>query len=249
MVIFTMVVPLVGTLPVSYDFFSRAKLLNTIPGMILLCVNGLGFAFLILYGGFQNLSWSYAEAASIDGAGPFRTFFQVMLPLMRPALVSIAVVTAISFWNDYTTPAVYYSDHPTLSYGINTLINEVKRSSSGGFRKQLSADVCLYHHCDCSDRYLFCLFSENDYEKYGRGRLERMKTPVLLPAPKSVFFSGCFTDVSSGIRLPEGIYPSHPNRPHLAAFFAVTDKSFRRNFHGRSVKKVISWMSARRKFP
>lgn len=34
MVIFTMVVPLVGTLPVSYDFFSRAKLLNTIPGMI-----------------------------------------------------------------------------------------------------------------------------------------------------------------------------------------------------------------------
>ena len=133
MVIFTMVVPLVGTLPVSYDFFSRAKLLNTIPGMILLCVNGLGFAFLILYGGFQNLSWSYAEAAAIDGAGPFRTFFQVMLPLMRPALVSIAVVTAIGFWNDYTTPAVYYPDHPTLAYGINTLINQVKKSSSGDF--------------------------------------------------------------------------------------------------------------------
>lgn len=132
-VVFTMVVPLVGTLPVCYDFFARAHLLNTIPGMILLCVNGLGFAFLILYGGFQNLSCSYAEAASLDGAGPFRTFFSVMLPLMRPAIVSIAVVTAISFWNDYTTPAVYYADHPTLAYGINTLLNEVKRSSSGDF--------------------------------------------------------------------------------------------------------------------
>lgn len=133
MVVFTMVVPLVGTLPVSYDFFAKANLLNTIPGMILLCVNGLGFAFLILYGGFQNLSWSYAEAAAIDGAGPFRTFFLVMLPLMRPALVSIAVVTAISFWNDYTTPAVYYPDHPTLAFGINTLLNDVRRSSSSDF--------------------------------------------------------------------------------------------------------------------
>ena len=132
-VIFTMVVPLVGTLPVCYDFFARAHLLNNIFGMILLCVNGLGFAFLILYGGFQNLSWSYAEAASLDGAGPFRTFFSIMLPLMRPALVSIAVVTAIGFWNDYTTPAVYYADRPTLAFGINTLLNDVKRSSSGDF--------------------------------------------------------------------------------------------------------------------
>lgn len=132
-VVFTMVVPLVGTLPVSYDFFAKTGLLNTIPGMILLCANGLGFAFLILFGGFQNLSWSYAEAAAIDGAGPFRTFFLVMLPLMRPALVSISVVTAISFWNDYTTPAVYYPDHPTLAYGINTLLNDVRRASSGEF--------------------------------------------------------------------------------------------------------------------
>ncbi len=132
-VVFTMVVPLVGTLPVCYDFFARSHLLNTIPGMILLCVNGLGFSFLILYGGFQNLSWSYAEAASLDGAGPFRTYFSIMLPLMRPAIVSIAVVTAIGFWNDYTTPAVYYPDHPTLAYGINTLLNDVKRASSGDY--------------------------------------------------------------------------------------------------------------------
>ncbi len=133
LVIFTMVVPLVGTLPASFDFFFKAGLINKIPGMILLCVNGLSFTFLILYGSFQSLSWNYAEAAQIDGAGPFRTYFQVMLPLMKPALVAMAVVTAIGFWNDYTTPAVYYKDRPTLAYGINTLINDVKRSSAGEF--------------------------------------------------------------------------------------------------------------------
>lgn len=133
LVIFTMVVPLVGTLPASFDFFYKAGLVNRIPGMILLCVNGLSFTFLILFGSWQSLSWNYAEAASIDGAGPFRTFFQVMLPLMKPALVAMFVVTAIGFWNDYTTPAVYYQDRPTLAYGINTLINDVKRSSAGEF--------------------------------------------------------------------------------------------------------------------
>ena len=49
------------------------------------------------------------------------------------ALVSISVVTAISFWNDYTSPAVYYPDHPTLAFGINTLLNDVRRSSSSDF--------------------------------------------------------------------------------------------------------------------
>lgn len=131
-VIFTMVVPLVGTLPASYDFFAKTKLLNTVPGLILLCVNGLSFAFLILYGGYQNLSWTYAEAAFIDGAGPFRTFFKVMLPLMKPALVSIAVVTAIGFWNDYTTPAIYYPDHPTIAYGINELMKIVRQGGLDG---------------------------------------------------------------------------------------------------------------------
>lgn len=132
-VIFTMVVPLVGTLPVCYDFFYKSGLLNNLFGMILLCVNGLSFTFLILYGSDQNLSWTYAEAASIDGAGPFRTFFLVMLPLMKPALVAMAVVTAIGFWNDYSTPAIYYPDRPTLAYGINTMINDVRKSSAGEY--------------------------------------------------------------------------------------------------------------------
>jgi raffinose/stachyose/melibiose transport system permease protein/N-acetylglucosamine transport system permease protein len=130
LVIFSMVVPLVGTLPASYQFMFDVKLLDTIWGMLFLCVNGLSFCFLMLYGSFKSLSWSYAEAASIDGAGNFRIFFHIMLPLMRPALTAMAVVIAIGFWNDYATPAIYYPSQPTLAVGINALIGDVQKGAN-----------------------------------------------------------------------------------------------------------------------
>ncbi|MDR1094479.1 MAG: carbohydrate ABC transporter permease [Clostridiales bacterium] len=125
-VIFALVVPLVGTLPAMYKFMKDVSLLNTIPGILFLYANGLGFSFLLLFGSFKSLSWSYAEAASIDGAGHFRTFFQIMLPLSAPAVTATAIVAAIGYWNDYATPVVFLERYPTLAVGVNTLIIKMK---------------------------------------------------------------------------------------------------------------------------
>ena len=63
-----------------------------------------------------------------------------------------------------------------------------------------------------------------------------MKTPVLLPAPKSVFFSGCFTDVSSGIRLPEGILSEPSESAALGSFFRRDGRELSAEF-SRSIGK------------
>ena len=129
-IIFTLVVPLVGTLPAMYKFMNDIGLINTIPGVTFLYANGIGFSFILLYGSYQNLSWSYAEAAKVDGAGHFRTYFQIMMPLSMPFITAAAIIAAIGFWNNYETPAIFLQNYPTVSVGINTIIIQVERSST-----------------------------------------------------------------------------------------------------------------------
>jgi multiple sugar transport system permease protein len=53
---------------------------------------------------------SYSEAAILDGAGSFRIYWSVVLPLIRPILVYLAVTTFFGCWNDYTGPLMYVAD-------------------------------------------------------------------------------------------------------------------------------------------
>ena len=74
-----------------------------------------------LYAFFKNLSWSYAEAAQIDGAGHFHIYFRIMLPIAMPALISVGVLLAIGFWNDYFTIYMYAPEKATIAYGIQRI--------------------------------------------------------------------------------------------------------------------------------
>lgn len=55
---------------------------------------------------FAKIPVELEEAARVDGAGPWRTFFLVMLPLARPAMVSLGIFTFVQTWNDYLWPLV-----------------------------------------------------------------------------------------------------------------------------------------------
>jgi len=118
-------VPLVGTLPAMFRFMSDTGLLNTIPGILFMYANGIGFSFLLLFGCYKNLSWSYAEAASIDGAGHFRIFFQIMMPLSMPFITATGVIVAIGFWNDFATPYIFLRSFPTLAVGIDIMMSQL----------------------------------------------------------------------------------------------------------------------------
>jgi ABC-type glycerol-3-phosphate transport system permease component len=77
-------------------------LLNSRTGLIVVyTANGLPFAVFILAGFFRSLPRSLYEAAIIDGCGEFEAFWRVLLPLARPALVTVAIFQFIGVWKEY----------------------------------------------------------------------------------------------------------------------------------------------------
>lgn len=77
-------------------------LLNSRTGLILVyTANGLPFAVFVLAGFFRSLPRSLYEAAVIDGCGEFAAFWRVLLPLARPALVTVAIFQFIGVWKEY----------------------------------------------------------------------------------------------------------------------------------------------------
>ena len=83
-------------------------LFKTMHGMILIEVAyGLSFTVLLFRAFVATIPRELDEAAIMDGAGPLRLFFQVMLPLLRPVVVTIVVVQSVAIFNDFTNPLYY----------------------------------------------------------------------------------------------------------------------------------------------
>ncbi|MCW5252878.1 MULTISPECIES: carbohydrate ABC transporter permease [unclassified Streptomyces] len=96
-------------------------LLNTIHGLILVYIAySLPFTVFFLTGFFRSLPSSVAEAAFVDGASHTRTFFQVMLPMAKPGLISVGIFNFLGQWNQYMLPTVLNTepDKHVLTQGL-----------------------------------------------------------------------------------------------------------------------------------
>ncbi|WP_435834382.1 carbohydrate ABC transporter permease [Streptomyces albogriseolus] len=86
-------------------------LLNTRPGLILTYVAfALPFTMFFLYSFFRSLPHDVYEAALIDGAGDWRAFFQVMLPMARPGMAAVAIFNFLGLWNQFLLPVALNTD-------------------------------------------------------------------------------------------------------------------------------------------
>ena len=81
---------------------------------------GLPLTIIILRPFFRTIPKELEDAASMDGCGPLGFFFRVLLPLSRPALVTVAVLATVSSWNQFLLPLVMLSDagNWTLPLGV-----------------------------------------------------------------------------------------------------------------------------------
>ncbi|MGD7789505.1 carbohydrate ABC transporter permease [Propionibacteriaceae bacterium Y1700] len=80
-------------------------LLNTLSGLTLTYVAfALPFTVFFLYAFFRSLPYEISEAAAIDGADDWQTFFMIMLPMARPGLASVAIFNFLGLWNQYLIP-------------------------------------------------------------------------------------------------------------------------------------------------
>ncbi|MEV0566751.1 carbohydrate ABC transporter permease [Dactylosporangium sp. NPDC049742] len=98
---------------------NRLGLLGGHWGLILPFVNGSApLAVLMLTNAFEAVPAELREAARVDGAGELRIFGTIYLPLARPVLVTIAVLTAIPTWNEYLLTRVSLNDPDTYTLPI-----------------------------------------------------------------------------------------------------------------------------------
>ena len=112
--IFLAIVPLFFTL-------KNFGLLNTLPGLIITYVAfALPFTVFFLFSFFKALPDEIAEAAAIDGAGEWRTFFRVMLPMAKNGMASVAIFNFLGLWNQFLIPVALNTnvDNYVLSQGM-----------------------------------------------------------------------------------------------------------------------------------
>ena len=125
----------------QYVEFASVGLVDTYWPLILpkLLATDSFFVFLMVQF-LRGVPRELDEAAAIDGAGTFRTFFLVILPLMRPALVTTTIFTFIWNWNDFFSPLIYQTNPSlyTLPLGLNALVST---ESGAGLGPMLAMSV------------------------------------------------------------------------------------------------------------
>lgn len=101
-----MMVPVqVSVLPL-FLILKKIGLLNKLPGMILVYMAGISMACFIFQKFFKTIPIALEESARLDGAGDFTIFFRIILPVCKPVIVTMALITAIQEWNDFYMPMV-----------------------------------------------------------------------------------------------------------------------------------------------
>ncbi|MER6399568.1 carbohydrate ABC transporter permease [Kitasatospora sp. NPDC001603] len=123
-VVSTLFVPSVILIVPNYVIVSQLNWLDSLPAII---IPGAAGAFGVFYMRqfFLGLPVELEEAAALDGAGRLRTFLQIVLPLAKPSLVTLALLAFLTNWNDFLWPlyVLFSSDHQTLPAGLATLQN------------------------------------------------------------------------------------------------------------------------------
>lgn len=106
------------------NFVTVARLgwLNSFTGVIVPALAGV-FGVFFLRQFFETIPRELEEAAQIDGASALQTFYRVALPLAKPALATLAVITFLASWNDFLWPLLILKDRnlQTLPPGLRTL--------------------------------------------------------------------------------------------------------------------------------
>ena len=102
-------IPAQATLVPQYVMFAKAGLTDNLVGLILLYTGGSVFCYFLIVGYMRSLPGELLEAARIDGAGAFRIYWSIVLPLTRPILTTVVVFQTLGIWNDFLSPNIYLS--------------------------------------------------------------------------------------------------------------------------------------------
>ncbi|WP_219413029.1 carbohydrate ABC transporter permease [Pseudonocardia nigra] len=105
------------------------NLFDTMFGLILIEVAfGLSFSILLFRAFISTIPREIDEAAIIDGASPLRVFFRIILPLLKPVVVTVVVVQAVQVFNDFVNPLYFLPGNPTVQLTLYNFQSQFQTS-------------------------------------------------------------------------------------------------------------------------
>ncbi len=116
----------IALVPISI-VYNRLHLINTYFGLFYVYVGfGISFGVLILHGFLKGIPMALDEAANIDGATKWQTYYRVIIPIAKPAIATLLITDFLSTWNEYLLASVIINDNrlKTVPVGILTFIGE-----------------------------------------------------------------------------------------------------------------------------
>ena len=116
-ILIMMLMPIIGNGPTVYKMYSYLGIIDS-PLFLISNAGGLGINFLFLEGFYRNVAGSYAEAASIDGANHYTTYFKIVFPQAMGLIATLVIIQFVGYWNDYAAPMLFLRSWPTLSVGV-----------------------------------------------------------------------------------------------------------------------------------
>lgn len=105
---------------------------NLVVISLVYAVTTLPFTIYLLSGFMKSIPHDYEEAASIDGCGYFGTLFRVMLPIIKPAMITVVMFDFMSYWNEYPLALTILQKNPTLPVGLQNLMETQKFATDWG---------------------------------------------------------------------------------------------------------------------
>lgn len=119
-VLATMMVPAQVTMIPQFMIYKSLGWYNTLTPLWVTALFANAFFVFLMRQFMKGIPRDLEEAARIDGCGFWRLYFHIILPLMRPALATIAIFTFLASWNDFMQPLIYLNDERlyTLSLGL-----------------------------------------------------------------------------------------------------------------------------------
>jgi multiple sugar transport system permease protein len=119
----TMMIPGVVTMVPQFVIFSKLQWVDTfLPLIVPPFFGGGAFSIFLLRQFFRTIPEELADAARIDGCSEFTIYWRIMMPLAKPALITVAIFTFLGTWNDFTGPLLYLHSPQrfTVSIGLAT---------------------------------------------------------------------------------------------------------------------------------
>ncbi|HEY8456761.1 MAG TPA: carbohydrate ABC transporter permease [Actinopolymorphaceae bacterium] len=123
-----MIPPLVIFIP-TYVLFKVIGLIGTYAPLIIPQFLGSAFFIFLLRQFFLTIPQELSDAARVDGAGEFRIFWQIMLPLVKPALAVVAVFTYLYTWHDFFGPLIYLSEPESYPLSLGLFAFQAQRTT------------------------------------------------------------------------------------------------------------------------